>query len=464
MTIEQLRQLKIGILGFGHEGQAVLKYLFDNHVMATVYDRKPQTEWSTEQQSLLSNTQAKAVTGVKYLTQAIADSKVLFKSPGVLLSPQHKQAITEQQLHLTSQTAWFFEHCPAPVIGVTGTKGKGTTSSLITEMLKNSKQSVYLTGNIGKQSPFSFLDQLTPNDTVVFELSSFQLENLSQSPHVGVCLMVTTDHLDYHSDQDDYWSAKAPIAKFQTPKDILIYNSDYEGSKSISQLGAGQKLQVTVKDIAEFGAKIDVDNQLISIRTTDNSWLLNTSERKLIGNHNLENIAAAALVATTLKLPEEAITQAVHDFPGLPHRLQFFGEWNGIKFYDDSIATNPDTVIAAVRAFSQPVVLILGGADKGLDYSELTSELNGNQNLKAVVTVGPVGKHLTKMLKQVNFDKTLLGPFKTFAEAVSSACETAATGDAVVLSPAGTSFDMFESYSERGNTFQELVRGGYDKN
>lgn len=461
MSIEQLRQLRIGILGFGHEGQAVLEYLSKNHLTPTVYDRKPEQDWSTHQQSSLQQAQARAVTGHRYLTTALAECQVLFKSPGVLLSPQQKQLITEQQIQLTSQTAWFFEHCPAPIIGVTGTKGKGTTTSLITEMLKNAKHSVYLTGNIGKQTPFSFLDQLTTNDTVVFELSSFQLEHLNRSPHIGVCLMVTTDHLDYHTDQDNYWSAKSPIAKFQTGQDILVYNQDYDGSRNIGALGAGQKLVVSAKSLMPPGAQIDAANQLIKIRFQNSEWTIRTADRKLLGDHNLENIAAAALVGTALQLPEQAITDAIREFSGLPHRLQFFGEWQGIKFYDDSIATNPDTVIAAIRAFKQPVVLILAGADKGLDYSALINELNSNSHLKAVVTAGPVGKTLKKLLLEADFQKPLHGPFKTFEELVTKTCQTAETGDAVVLSPAGTSFDMFESYSQRGDHFQKLVAAHY---
>lgn len=463
MTLEQLRHLNIGILGFGKEGQAVLEYLHKHQLSATVYDKKAESEWTEQQQALLATKKTKTITGPKYLTSALSSSQVLFKSPGVLLSVKQKQQITEQKIHLTSQTAWFFEHCPTTIVGVTGTKGKGTTSSLIAEMLKNANHSVFLTGNIGMHAPMSFLDDLTTNDTVVFELSSFQLENMNRSPQIGICLMVTTDHLDYHSDRDEYWSAKIPIAKFQTENDVLIYNFDYEGSRSIGELGAGQKYKVSTTEFDEPGAVIVAKQQRIVLQTQV-PWTLDTSKRKLKGNHNLENIAAAALAGAALKLQNDAILKAVQEFPGLPHRLQYFGTWNGISFYDDSIATNPDTVIAAVRSFTEPLILILGGADKGLDYSELVTELTHSAQLKAIITVGKVGKLLKKLLSEAKFSKQLFGSFPTFEQAVHAACSSAQSGDAVLLSPAGTSFDMFQSYADRGARFQKLVKTHYGQN
>jgi UDP-N-acetylmuramoylalanine--D-glutamate ligase len=464
MTIDELKSKKVGVLGFGHEGQALIKYLSKHGISSTIFDQKTQSQLNATQLSIMAQYKPQAYLGDNYLDN-LSKMDIVFKSPGINLSDQFKQTLTGQGIIITSQTAWFFKHCPAKIIGITGTKGKGTTSCLLYEMLKASHlpHKVYLTGNIGKDSPVDFLDQTTSDDLVVFELSSFQLEGLEQSPHIGICLMVTEDHLDYHLSLENYHRAKQSIAKFQKPEDITIYNIDYPASKSIGELGRGQKYQISKTEAISLGAKIDLETEQITITTSSSVIIIDAKTRIIRGKHNLENIAAASLAAILLEVDSQIITQTIQHFSGLPHRLELVGQFAGIKYYDDSIATNPDTTLAALAAFSEPVILLLGGADKGLNYTNLITQISQCNNLKAVVCFGTVGELLYNALADLGFPKSLAGPFRNFDEAVKSAISMATNKDVVLLSPAATSFDMFNNYSERGDAFKQLIQDHYAK-
>lgn len=453
MTLQDLQSQTVGILGFGHEGQALVKYLTEHDIKVNIYDRKPLAD-------------SRVYSGEDYLEQAIANCTVLFKSPGVKIPSDLKDELNKHGVSLSSQTAWFFEHCPAKILGVTGTKGKGTTSSLLYEMLRAGlpERKIYLTGNIGKEAPLEFLDQLTADDLVVFELSSFQLEDLTKSPHIGICLMTAPDHLDYHADLGEYYNAKAAIAKYQSLEDYLIYNADYPTSVEIGQLGAGKKFVVSAKSNKEPGAYIEAAQERIVLNVGEQSIELDTHERFIRGAHNLENIAAASLAAMLFGVSLGAMKKVLADFQGLPHRLQLIAEENEIKYFDDSIATNPDTALAGLRAFTEPVVLLLGGKNKGLDYRQFASQLNEVENLKAVVCIGEAGGELATLLRETEFSKSLLGVFTDFPSAVTAAINAAEPGDVVLLSPAATSFDMFQSYAERGDAFAVLIKEHYGQN
>lgn len=464
MNISDLKNNSVGIIGFGKEGQAVLKFLTQNGVSATVFDRTPNEELSIEAQKLLSADSIKYFGGDDYLLSALNSCKVWFKSPGVLLPNDILQSLKSKEIILTSQTAWFFEHCPATIIGITGTKGKGTTSSLIHEVLLAAGHQSFLTGNIGLESAFDVLSKATAKDFVVFELSSFQLEHLQQSPGVAVCLMVTNDHYDYHETQTEYWNAKAAIAKFQNSSDVLFFNGDYDGSIRIGNLGQGKKFTISKYKQHNPQICIDESNQTIAIALNDQRVVIDASQRNLLGNHNLENIAAASAVAAYLGISQKTIEKVITTFQGLPHRLQVVGIHDGITFIDDSIATNPDTTIAAVNSIDKPIVLLLGGADKQLDYSELMTHLAGLDNLKHIILIGEVGAIMNDSDIAPELKQKVSGPFKDFKSAMNQVFEVTSPGETVLLSPAATSFDMFKNYAERGNIFTQLIREHYGKN
>lgn len=463
MTLKDLTSQQIAIIGFGKEGQAILTFLKKHNLVAKIFDRQSKEQLAPEILKFLTESDSEYYGGHDYLEKALVASSYWFKSPGVLIPKDVLSKLQDRKITLTSQTAWFFEHSPAKIIGVTGTKGKGTTSSLIHLMLEEAGKSSYLTGNIGLESAFDVLEKIDSNDFVVFELSSFQLEHLKQSPSIGVCLMVTNDHFDYHDSQEEYWEAKSAIAKYQTQEDFLIYNADYPASVQISKQGGGQKIAISKIHESNPEIFIDSDSEKIAIHLANKESVIDTSTRKLLGKHNLENIAAAAAVATLLEIDVNHIESAINKFKGLPHRLQNIGTFNGVTFIDDSIATNPDTTIAAIKSIKEPTILLLGGADKNLNYQELQTQLYKTPNLKQVILIGEVGKKLHNELQNSPLQNIISGPFSDFQSAVNSIFETLESGDVVLLSPAATSFDMFKNYSERGDRFTQLVKEYYGK-
>lgn len=461
MNLDSLQNQTIGILGFGKEGQSVAKFLFNKGFNFTIYDHKPIEEWSEPAQELAKNLNLVHSSGEEYLLKAINSCNVLFRSPGIRIPEDLRQLGFQKDLQITSQTKWFFDNCPAKIIGVTGTKGKGTTASLIAHILENSNVkfgNLYLTGNIGRIEPLAFLESVSEQDIIVYELSSFQLQDLGKSPHIGVCLMVTQDHLDYHSNLEEYHSAKQAICKFQTPDDYTIYNSDYPASKNIGSLGSGRKFAVSKMNKPVSGVYIDVLTQQLVLSPFDDQELtLNVYERLLPGEHNLENIAAASLAAYLAGATQEEIEEGVKTFKGLNDRLEFVGEVQGVRYVNDSISTNIDTCIAAIKSFDKPIVLLLGGASKKLDYHPLIKFLDTTTNLKAVVLIGDTGKEIYDLNLSSTLKAKCTEPFTTFEEAVRKAVSLAGSGDVVLLSPASTSFDMFHSYSERGQTFKDII-------
>jgi UDP-N-acetylmuramoylalanine--D-glutamate ligase len=442
MTLSELHDKKIAILGFGQEGQSVLKYLQKHKLAATILDQNDNPN---------------------YLT-GLDQYNVIFRSPGVWRkSPQIEQAENTGST-ITSQTIWFFENCPAKIIGITGTKGKGTTCSLTYEILKQANlpgQKIYLTGNIGLTPALEILDDLTPDDLVVFELSSFQLQDLKQSPQIAVCLMIVQDHLDHHGDLTEYYQAKSAISAFQTGTDICIYNADYPETAKIGAMGKGQKLIISRQTAPERGAHIA--GNIITISGLGELKSFDWTERKLPGDHNLENIAAAALIARQLGIDDNIIFQTVKDFPGLEHRLELVADTGGVRFYNDSISTVPETTMAAVRSFSEPLHLILGGSNKGLDYTDLAQQLGQQTNIASVALLGETGQILKPLLENTMV-ANVRGPYTDFAEGFAAATSQAKAGEVVLLSPAAASFGMFKNYADRGQQFKQLVSTWSNKN
>ncbi|HEX3095786.1 MAG TPA: UDP-N-acetylmuramoyl-L-alanine--D-glutamate ligase [Patescibacteria group bacterium] len=438
MELTDLQSKNIAILGFGQEGQAVFSYLTKHGITATVLDKEQQGE------SYLNN---------------LTEFDIIFRSPGIWRNTPQILEAEKQGKVITSQAKWFFENSPAKIIGITGTKGKGTTSSLIYNILKASGKSAYLTGNIGKTQPLEILDELSDQAFVVYELSSFQLQDLTISPHIGVCLMVTSDHLNHHTDLDEYHSAKSSITAFQTAEDFAIYNIDYEASKAIGEKGDGAKLQISAQTKPAAGAYIDAKANAIEIyQPSAASFTIDCSERKLRGNHNLENIAAAVLTSLNLGISKEVISEQIKSFAGLEHRLEFIGTFGEVSYYNDSISTVPETTIAAVKSFSEPIHLFLGGSDKGLHYDGLIAELLKQQNIASITLLGETGLTIKSELEKQNSSIPTFGPYTDFDLAITQTIARTKAGDIVLLSPASASFDMFNNYAERGHKFVELVK------
>lgn len=444
------------MVGYGIEGRALAQYFCAKGDHVTVCDVREQKR----------NDEPPAGTtfrcGSNYLDQLESFDQI-FRSPGIPYLKHEFDAVREK---LTSLTRYFFEHCPCPIIGVTGTKGKGTTTMLIYEMLRAwmQKGRVFIGGNIGAP-PLDFLDELTKNDLVVLELSSFQLQDLNQSPHVAVVLGITPDHLDHHHSLKEYGEAKRRMVQFQKENDIAVLDIDNPTVKTFEKHTPAKIYHVSTEGpVARGGFK-----KLASLMLKDSktgTFLGEKHELGLIGEHNIKNILAASAAAHALGVPVEVISRVIREFKGLPHRLELVGELSGARFYNDSASTNPETAIAAVRTFSTPTILILGGSDKSTDFTPLGREIAKKLNIRTVILMGETKSKIETSIEEAvketaqsaRRDVPLeLISADTFQEAFMVARLMAQPGDTVLLSPACASFDMFRNYQERGDIFRNFI-------
>lgn len=364
-----------------------------------------------------------------------------------------------------SATNEFFDKCPAPIIGVTGTKGKGTTCSLIAAILRQAGQTVHLVGNIGVPA-LDVLPKIKKDDIVVYELSSFQLWDLEKSPHVAVVLMIEPDHLNVHADFADYLNAKKNIRRHQGISDKCIYHPTNKYAQKVAATPLDELLDTGDDhgDALNFAQRYAIpDDDQVYVQDgyfcVQNRQICSTNHLLLPGVHNLENACAAmsALTELPITVTDEQYAAGLESFTGLPHRLKFVAEKNGVKYYDDSISTTPGSAIAALKAFTEPKILILGGSDKGADYAELVQEI-ARQNMRAVIVNGANASEIIEILHKNKVSCQVVQlEMASMLAVVGTAASQAQPGDVVILSPAAASFDMFKSYNDRGEQFVAAV-------
>jgi len=456
MDISGLNNKLIAVLGYGLEGQATAKYLLKHGIKPVLFDQRPWEEWSYDEQNAIKKLGLNFIFGPDCFKE-LEGFNIAFRSPGIKLSSLNLAHFVKKGLVITSQTKWFFENSPGKIIGVTGTKGKGTTSALIYEMLKqrtsstsNLEPRTYLTGNIGKAQPLDFIDDLKPNDWIVYELSSFQLQDLEQSPRIAVVLMVTSEHLNYHKDVEEYVEAKSNITKHQKPGGFAVINADFESSLAIGRQGKAKKLYFSRKKVE------DADCYVQGSQIVAKDFRFPIANLQLKGAHNLENICAAVLAARCARADFDAIKSAIINFKGLEHRLEFVAEKAGVKFYNDSFSTTPETAIAAIESFSEPLVIILGGSAKKADFTGLGKAINASKNIKAIILVGEEAPKIKLSLGQ-GYKGQIFEGAKNMPEIFTQIKSAASAGDVVLLSPACASFGMFKNYRDRGEQFKNEV-------
>lgn len=441
--------MRIAILGAGVEGLTTANYLrSEGEKDITICDEKlaslpKQLEWAGSQLG-------------KNAFKDLEKFDVLYRSPGVAYTRPELDSVRKK---LTSQTRYFFEKCPCTIIGVTGTKGKGTTSSLISEMLKKSGRRVFLGGNIGVP-PLTFLSEVNKDDVVVLELSSFQLQDLDASPHIAVVLGISDDHLDQHKTLDEYYSAKKNLVLNQGKDDVAVIEVDSSVSASFCDATSARVFQVSLEKPQKQGAF--VKQGMMIVADSESQMIIGeVGKTQLPGVHNVKNMLMAATAAHAAGAPVEAIAEVIREWCGLPHRLQLVAEKEGVKFYNDSASTNPSTTVAALRSFTQPMVLIAGGSDKNLDFAPLAREMVERKNLKRVILMGETKRKIEAAIDAVTVKRS--APLEiifaeSYMEAFMVAKLTAEAGDVVLLSPGCASFDMFKNYVERGDLFTNFVR------
>ena len=423
--------MNLAILGYGKEGHSAQKYFEARGDTVQIFDGFSLAELKTF--DLRPYDLVLRSPSVPPLYKIFPDSP---QSPAVLASR-----------NWSSLTKYFFDNCPAPIIGVTGTKGKGTTCSLITTILEHLGFTAHLVGNIGTPA-IDLLDKISPSDVIVYELSSFQLWDLEVSPKISVVLRVEPDHLNVHRDYADYVSAKSNLCRLQTPSDSCIFFKNNPDSAKIAQLSPAQKFPYPLSEKSEL-----LDNLF---------FFLNVP-----GAHNREN-AEAALLAVSAFLDQplpafledhfDQLKSAFKSFRGLPHRLEFVRTKDGIKFYDDNFSTTTPSLEVALRAFpNDRLVLIAGGRDK-TDYADLPAIaklLTSTKNLEKVVLLGESGHKLYSDFPSAKF---LLAD--SLADAVEKSFSAAklTSASVVLMSPAAASFDMFENVYDRGAQYQTIVK------
>lgn len=443
MKIKDLDQKKICFLGFGIEQEALLKFILARKIQAqiSVCDARDEAALNGR----LDGFSQSAIDWRlgKNFKKDLSGFDVIFRVPGYPLSAPEIIKAKKKGALISSPTKLFFDNSPTKnIIAVTGTKGKGTTSGLIVKILQTAKKSAYWGGNVGVPI-FCFFDKLKKTDYVVLELSSFQLEDLEASPHIAVITNLYPEHLspadpvnpNFHQDFKGYCNAKLNILSRQSRKDYAVISKNLSQQCQIKgnfrlNLGKAQKIYFEKKDFVS----------------------------RLAGDYNQENIGAAYEVAKLLNIKEGLIKKGVKAFRGLPHRLEFAGEKNKVKYYDNSIATTPESVAADINSFAEDKILIVGGADKGADFKSLALAIKAKNVKRAIVLPGQGSKRLLKALEGVRVEKDLVTLAKDMKQAVYFASREASAGDVVLLSPACASFGLFKDYRERGRIFQEEVK------
>lgn len=428
--------VKIAIAGYGQEGKVNFAYWNQAGNDITIVDERESLDDVPENVSTILG---------KNAFKQLQDFDLVIRTAG--LNPSKI---------MTNGTMWsatneFFEQCPAPIIGVTGTKGKGTTCSLIASILRASGKTVHLVGNIGVPALHE-LKNIQPDDTVVFELSSFQLWDLKKSPQTAVVLKVESDHLDVHDDMDDYIAAKAQIARYMKQDQTVYYHPTYENSKRVATMyGRATARRYGIAD--DGGAYVNDGHFKIG-----DTQICSVDVMQIPGEHNIENACASISAAYEYTQDIVGIKNGLHDFTGLPHRLKLIREVDGVKYFDDSYSSAPSAAIAAIRAHSQPQVVLLGGYDKGASFDDLAQELKQSSVKKAII-YGNTRQKIADAMAMAGVDSSRFEVLDTtdFSLIVRTAVEQANEGDIVVLSPACASFDMFKNFTERGNTFISII-------
>lgn len=446
-----LKNKKVAVLGFGLEGKDLVGYLINKGAKVYIHDIKTKKQLDTKG---FEKYVLKYKCGKNYL-QNLSDYDIIFRSPGVYRYKKEIVTAEERGVIISSATKIFFNECKGKIIGITGTKGKGTTATLIYRSIINDKQKAYLLGNIGEP----FLEKLHDIDGqtwVVMELSSFQLIDLTKSPHIAVILNIIEDHLDWHKNVKEYVKSKKNILKYQDNHDYAAINHDYKISRSFSTLGKGEKYYFSIMGKVR-GCFID-DERIIINLNGNNMELGNTNDLILKGRHIWENVTASVCASLLAGVKKSSIKKAIYNFKGYEHRMEFVRKVDGIIYYNDSAATGPHSAMAAVGSFDKPITLILGGYDKGLSYTDFVKELGGRSNLRNVILIGDIAKKLEKLFNNSEFKGQVLNmEHVSIKNIVNKAKAITQNGGIILLSPATSSFDMFNSYKDRGDKFKAVI-------
>jgi len=447
---ERFAGKRVTVVGLAREGVSLVRFLAGVGARVTANDRADRDALARTISSL-DGLPVEFVLG-GHPMELYLDSDCVFVSPGVPLQMEALARARGQGVPFSSETQLFFELCRGRLVGITGSSGKTTTTTLVGEMIRTAGYRVHVGGNIGVPL-LERLDEILPGDWVVLEMSSFQLEALPYSPSVAAVLNITPNHLDRHGDMEGYIAAKSNILRHQKPGDRAILNADDAVAAALPTVEPPVWFSMAR---AVEGSYLEGNRILLRREGTETTICL-AEEVRLRGRHNLYNVLAACAIASATGVPVEAMGMAIAAFRGVPHRLELVAEVEGVAYYNDSIATAPERSIASLRSFDQPIVLIAGGRDKHLPMEEWGREIR--ERVKALVLLGEASDLIERaVLGAPGRPAPPIMRAVSMQEAVDLASEAAAPGDVVLLAPGGTSFDMFRDFEERGERFRECVR------
>jgi UDP-N-acetylmuramoylalanine--D-glutamate ligase len=454
---------RVIVLGLARQGTALVHYLAREGAEVVVSDLR-DGERLQDALDALKDVPARYVLG-EHPPTMLNGADLVCLSGGV---PMDAPIVVEAQrrgIPLSNDAQLFLERCPAPVVGITGSSGKTTTTALVGRMLQRGRFLTWVGGNIGRPL-VDQADEMKESDRVVMELSSFQLELMTVSPDVAAVLNVTPNHLDRHKTMAVYTAAKRRILDFQSEGDLAVLNRDDPGAWDLAPAVQGRLAFFSAQQEAPDGPGVEsgafLRDEVVTLRLDGQEQrICRTAEIKLLGRHNVLNVLAACVLAGAAGVPVEAMREVVTSFAGVGHRLELVRTLKGVRYYDDSIATAPERTVAALRAFEAPVVLLAGGRDKALPWEEMARVTL--ERARHVVAFGEAAGLVERVIKAVwhaGAEIRLEGITRvaTLEEAVTAAARVARSGDVVLLAPGGTSFDAFRDFVERGERFQALVR------
>lgn len=441
---KSIKGKKITVIGIGISNLPLIKYLAEAGAEVTARDAH-DAQWLGDRYEECVRLGVKLVLGPDYLENITDD--IIFKTPGLRFDVAQLKAAAARGAHITSEMEVFFELCPSHIIAVTGSDGKTTTTTLIYEMMKRMGYRTWLGGNIGHPL-LADVGEMRENDFVILELSSFQLHTMKYSPQIGVITNLSPNHLDWHTDYDEYIEAKTNIFTHMSRGDRLVLNADNPDSAALVPLAHSE--------VRMFSKTLDAPICLKEgIIYASGEPVLDISDIKIPGMHNVENYMAA-IAAVEKLVRRDVIVEVAKEFGGVPHRIELVRTLDGVKYYNSSIDSSPNRTINTLNVFPDKVIMISGGKDKGIPYDDLGAPIA--DHVKVLILIGATADKIEDALKSTGrADEVEVIRASSYEDAVNTARAKAAAGDVVLLSPASTSFDMFRNFEERGNLFKKLV-------
>ena len=452
--IDTIKNKKVAVIGIGVSNTPLIDRLLAEGVSVTACDKRTREQMGAQADDL-ERRGCRLHLGGDYLDGLDAD--VIFRTPGLRPDVPQIAAAVAKGAELTSEMEVFFRICPCPIIAVTGSDGKTTTTTIIAELLKAAGRTVHVGGNIG-QPLLCQADDMEPEDWAVLELSSFQLMTMDRSPHIAVVTNLAPNHLDVHKDMAEYVAAKENIFRYQRPGDIAVFNQDNDITRQQAGRAVGTVRLFSRRSEPEEGVFLRGEDILCRHNGQEHR-IMTTADIRLPGVHNVENYMAAIAAVEGL-VPDGIIRDFARTFNGVEHRIELVRTYHGVRYYNDSIASSPSRTIAGLRSFPEQVILIAGGYDKHIPFDVLGPEIV--EYVKLLVLCGATAGKIRAAVEQApgyRPDHPEILEVTPFQRAVEAARDRAQPGDVVTLSPACAAFDQFKNFMERGKTFKAIVNG-----